>query len=59
MQNLNDRLASYMKKVGTLEKENAGLEMQIAEWYRSRTSVPQDFTSFFATIGVLKDKVGR
>lgn len=57
MQNLNDRLASYLKKVRSLEKENDRLDKQIREWYQSRVITSHDYTSFFVTIDDLKDKV--
>lgn len=57
LQNLNDRLASYLEKVRKLEKENHHLEKQIREWYESRVVMTHDYTSFFATIDDLKDKV--
>ncbi|XP_076001397.1 keratin 98 [Genypterus blacodes] len=57
MQNLNDRLASYLEKVRKLEKENALLEKQIKEWHESRVIISHDYTSFFATIEDLKDKI--
>ncbi|KAM6939878.1 keratin 98 [Xenentodon cancila] len=57
MQNLNDRLASYLEKVRNLEQENARLEKQIKEWYQSRTVVSHDYTSYFATIDDLKKKI--
>ncbi|KAM6972743.1 keratin 98 isoform 2-T2 [Aplochiton taeniatus] len=57
MQNLNDRLASYLDKVRSLEKENAQLELQIREWYEQRTVVTHDYTSYFTIINDLKDKI--
>ncbi|XP_067354123.1 keratin 98 [Channa argus] len=57
MQNLNDRLASYLEKVRTLEKENERLDKQIREGYQSRTVISRDYTSYFATINELKDKI--
>ncbi|XP_018520201.1 keratin 98 [Lates calcarifer] len=57
MQNLNDRLASYLEKVRTLEKENDRLDKQIREWYQSRTVICHDYTSYFAIIDDLKDKI--
>ncbi|KAM8840065.1 LOW QUALITY PROTEIN: keratin, type I cytoskeletal 50 kDa-like [Spinachia spinachia] len=57
MQNLNDRLASYMGTVHTLEKENNHLEMQIRNWYESKTVISPDYTSYFATIEDLKSKI--
>lgn len=57
MQNLNNRLASYLEKVRTLEQENDQLEKQIRGWYQSRVITSHDYTSYFATIDNLKDKV--
>merc|ERR1712180_211412 len=57
MQNLNDRLASYLEKVRTLEKENDRLDKQIRDWYQSKTVICHDYTSYFAIIDDLKDKV--
>ncbi|XP_031720272.1 keratin 98 [Anarrhichthys ocellatus] len=57
MQNLNDRLASYLDKVRTLEKENDRLEQQIRDWYQSKTVICHDYTSYFAIIEDLKDKI--
>lgn len=57
MQNLNDRLASYLDKVRKLEKENEHLENLIREWYQSRNVVSHDYSGYFATIEDLKEKV--
>lgn len=57
MQNLNNRLASYLQKVRTLEKENDQLDKQIREWYQSRVITSHDYTSYFVTIDNLKNKV--
>ncbi|XP_029948786.1 keratin 98 [Salarias fasciatus] len=57
MQNLNDRLASYLEKVRTLEKENDRLDKQIREWYQNRTVISHDYSSYFAIIEDLKDKI--
>ncbi|KAL6110472.1 uncharacterized protein ACO6RY_19545 [Pungitius sinensis] len=57
MQNLNDRLASYLEKVRTLEKENDRLDKQIREWYLSKTVVSHDYSSYFTVIEDLKDKI--
>ncbi|XP_035516202.1 keratin 98 [Morone saxatilis] len=57
MQNLNDRLSSYLGKVHTLEKENDRLDKQIRDWYQSRTVISHDYTHYFAIIEDLKDKI--
>ncbi|XP_076584201.1 keratin 98 [Chaetodon auriga] len=57
MQNLNDRLASYLEKVRTLEKENDRLDKQIRDWYQTRTVICHDYTHYFAIIDDLKDKI--
>uniref|UniRef100_A0A3Q2NPL0 Keratin, type I cytoskeletal 50 kDa n=1 Tax=Fundulus heteroclitus TaxID=8078 RepID=A0A3Q2NPL0_FUNHE len=50
LQNLNDRLASYLEKVHSMEKENDRLEKQIKEWYTNKTVITHDYTAYFATI---------
>lgn len=58
MQNLNDRLASYLERVRSLEKANSLLEKQIKEWCESNTvDVRQDYSSYFKTIEDLQSKV--
>nr|XP_046261350.1 keratin, type I cytoskeletal 19-like [Scatophagus argus] len=60
MQNLNDRLASYLAKVRSLEAANRKLELQIKEYYEKKSfGVSKDFTSFFATIADLRAKIHR
>ncbi|NXK42200.1 K1C20 protein, partial [Piprites chloris] len=58
MQNLNDRLASYLERVRSLEKANSLIEKQIKEWYEKNTiSVRQDYSSYFKTIEELRRKI--
>ncbi|MEQ2177004.1 hypothetical protein GOODEAATRI_034088, partial [Goodea atripinnis] len=57
LQNLNDRLASYLEKVRKLEKENERLDRQISEWYMSKTVITHDYSAYLATIADLQDKV--
>ncbi|XP_077635402.1 keratin, type I cytoskeletal 15-like isoform X1 [Crocuta crocuta] len=59
MQNLNDRLASYLDKVRALEEANADLEVKIRDWYqRQRPSSPErDYSHFYKIIQELQDKI--
>lgn len=58
MQNLNDRLASYLDKVRSLEAANATLERQIREYYEKKGPVAQrDYSQYWNTIKDLKDKI--
>lgn len=57
MQNLNDRLASYLEKVRSLEAANAKLELQIREWYANQSPIVRDYSKYQATIDDLRRKV--
>ncbi|KAM5134814.1 keratin, type I cytoskeletal 19-like [Mantella aurantiaca] len=58
MKHLNDRLASYLEKVRSLEQENAQLERNIREWYeRNQPSTFPDFSRFFRTIQELQGQI--
>ena len=59
MQNLNDRLASYLDKVRALEEANADLEVKIHDWYKKQGPGPaRDYSHYFKTIEELRSKVG-
>nr|XP_036878540.1 keratin, type I cytoskeletal 10 isoform X2 [Manis javanica] len=61
MQNLNDRLASYLDKVRALEDSNHELENKIKDWYdkHSRTGQgePHDYSKYYQTIDDLKNQI--
>ncbi|KAM6449470.1 keratin, type I cytoskeletal 19-like [Liasis olivaceus] len=59
MQNLNDRLASYLEKVRHLEKENAELEHRINQWYEQQGPPfdPKDYSSYYQIIEELQKKI--
>ncbi|KAL4834330.1 hypothetical protein H8958_000899 [Nasalis larvatus] len=59
MQNLNDRLASYLDKVRALEEANADLEVKIRDWYQKQapTSPECDYSQYFKTTEELRDKI--
>ncbi|XP_075033254.1 keratin, type I cytoskeletal 42-like [Mixophyes fleayi] len=55
MQNLNDRLASYLEKVRSLEETNAELENKIQEWHKNRTqNKKRDYSLYEKTIAELQ-----
>ncbi|XP_004599140.2 keratin, type I cytoskeletal 15 isoform X1 [Ochotona princeps] len=59
MQNLNDRLASYLDKVRALEEANTDLEVKIRDWYQkqSPSSPERDYSPYYKTIEELRDKI--
>ncbi|XP_060636986.2 keratin, type I cytoskeletal 14-like [Anolis sagrei] len=58
MQNLNDRLASYLDKVRALEEANTDLEVKIKEWYKKQGPSPErDYSPYFRTIEELRSKI--
>ncbi|KAJ7313553.1 hypothetical protein JRQ81_005036 [Phrynocephalus forsythii] len=60
MQNLNDRLASYLAKVHALEEANSDLELKIRNWYEKappRTNGGlHDYSKYYASIDDLRNK---
>ncbi|XP_070710363.1 keratin 94 [Pempheris klunzingeri] len=60
MQNLNDRLASYLDKVRSLEAANSKLEIQIREYYEKKgPAAERDYSNYWAIINDLKDKIAK
>uniref|UniRef100_A0A671FZW0 Keratin, type I cytoskeletal 10 n=1 Tax=Rhinolophus ferrumequinum TaxID=59479 RepID=A0A671FZW0_RHIFE len=61
MQNLNDRLASYLDKVRALEESNYELEGKIKEWYEKNSKSSQgdsrDYSKYYQTIEDLKNQI--
>ncbi|XP_014646172.1 PREDICTED: keratin, type I cytoskeletal 10 isoform X4 [Ceratotherium simum simum] len=61
MQNLNDRLASYLDKVRALEESNYELERKIKEWYEKHGNAgqqrPCDYSKYFQIIEDLKNQI--
>uniref|UniRef100_A0A8C9UMV1 Keratin, type I cytoskeletal 20 n=1 Tax=Spermophilus dauricus TaxID=99837 RepID=A0A8C9UMV1_SPEDA len=58
MQNLNDRLASYLEKVRSLEQSNSNLEMQIKQWYQANApSAGRDYSAYYKQIQELQNQI--
>ncbi|XP_005368264.1 keratin, type I cytoskeletal 42 [Microtus ochrogaster] len=58
MQNLNDRLATYLDRVHALEEANTDLEVKIRDWYKKQGPGPaRDYSSYFKTIEDLRNKI--
>ncbi|XP_069807659.1 keratin, type I cytoskeletal 14-like [Dendropsophus ebraccatus] len=58
MQNLNERLASYISKVHSLEKANAKIEGQIRDWYSKNTgSSERDDGHYFHIMEELQKQI--
>lgn len=60
MKNLNDRLASYLEKVRSLEQSNSKFELQIKQWYESNTpGISRDHSAYLQQIQDLRNQVRR
>ncbi|XP_047402454.1 keratin, type I cytoskeletal 20 [Sciurus carolinensis] len=58
MQNLNDRLASYLEKVRSLEQSNSRLEVQIKQWYEANApSTGRDYSAYYKQIQELQNQI--
>uniref|UniRef100_A0A673WEJ4 Keratin 99 n=1 Tax=Salmo trutta TaxID=8032 RepID=A0A673WEJ4_SALTR len=58
MQNLNDRLATYLEQVRSVEAANSKLELQIKEFYEMRSPThKKDLSGFYATITDIRNKI--
>ncbi|NXI94259.1 K1C18 protein, partial [Psophia crepitans] len=58
MQDLNDRLATYLEKVRNLEQENRRLEVQIRDFMAKKGPSTQNWGHYWDVIEDLRDKVG-
>lgn len=59
MQNLNDRLASYIETVRNLEQANHKLELKITEALRKSGPDLRDYSKYEAILDDLRRKVRR
>ncbi|XP_065606148.1 keratin, type I cytoskeletal 18 [Cyrtonyx montezumae] len=57
MQDLNERLATYLEKVRSLERDNRRLEVQIRESLAKRGPSTRDWGQYWDTIQQLRDKI--
>ncbi|XP_006883938.1 PREDICTED: keratin, type I cytoskeletal 18-like [Elephantulus edwardii] len=57
MQDLNDRLASYLEKVKSLETENRRLESKIREHLEKKGPKDRDWSHYFKTIEELRAQI--
>uniref|UniRef100_A0A8D0HDS8 Keratin 18 n=1 Tax=Sphenodon punctatus TaxID=8508 RepID=A0A8D0HDS8_SPHPU len=57
MQDLNDRLASYLERVRSLEADNRKLEIQIREFMEKKGPVSRDWSHYFEIIEDLRNQI--